>query len=186
MSDSGYSQVPTPMRPVAVPHRPGPSALKTILIFVAILIGLGMIEAGILAYGIYEVAKGAHRDADRAITIPLPEGSITDGTNQTFTASDLGIAIYPRATQQFGGMRMTVAGKSMVTVKILTHDSPDKVMEFYKDQAGPNAQIMTSGSGGLITMKGATNSVTVNITQSASENGGQTQITIVNTTGVSN
>jgi hypothetical protein len=69
----------------------------------------------------------------------------------------------------------------MITANFLTPDSPDKVIAFYKDKAGPNAQTMTTGAGGMITMQNGASSVTVTVTQSASENNGETQITIVNT-----
>jgi len=78
---------------------------------------------------------------------------------------------------------MTIAGKTMVTASFLTPDSPDKVIAFYKDKAGPNAQTMTTGAGGMITMQNGANSVTVTVNQSASENNGETQITIVNSSG---
>ena len=80
---------------------------------------------------------------------------------------------------------MTIGSKSMVTANFLTPDSPDKVMAFYKGLAGPNAQVMSTGSGGMITMQSGSNSVTVTVNQSSSENNGETQITIVNTTSTS-
>ena len=71
----------------------------------------------------------------------------------------------------------------MVTANFLTPDSPDKVIAFYKDKAGPNAQVMSTGAGGMITTQNGSNSVTVTVSQSASENNGETQITIVNSSG---
>lgn len=192
MSAPGNSQVPQPgsFQPVpppvgAPPPKSGSSAVKIILIIVGIFVGLGIIAAGVVGYGIYRVAKSVHKDANGEIVVNTPKGSITANSNENFTASDLGIAIYPGATQAKGGLRMTIAGKSMVTANFLTPDSPDKVMTFYKDQVGPNAQIMSSGAGGMITMQNGSNSVTVTVTQSANENNGETQITIVNTSGIS-
>ncbi|MGB8029023.1 MAG: hypothetical protein WCF30_05085 [Terracidiphilus sp.] len=192
MSDPTNSQVPQPgsFQPVpppvgAPPPKSGSSALKIILIIVGIFVGLGIIGAGIIGYGVYRVAHSIHKDANGEITINTPKGAISANPNQTFTASDLGIAIYPGATQGKGGLRMTIGSKSMVTANFLTPDSPDKVMAFYKGLAGPNAQIMSTGTGGIITMQSGSNSVTVTLTQSASENNGETQITIVNTTGTS-
>jgi hypothetical protein len=194
MADPNSSQVPPPgsFQPVPTPHgappapygapppKTGPSALKVILIVLAILVGLGMIGAGIVAYGVYRVAKSVHKDADGNITVNTPKGTFTANTSDTFTASDLGIAIYPGATQGKGGLRMNIAGKSMVSANFLTPDSPDKVVAFYKDKAGPNAQTMSTGNGAIITLESDSNSITVTIMQSASENNGQTQITIVN------
>jgi hypothetical protein len=164
----------------APPPKSGPSALKIILIILAVFVGLGIIGAGIIGYGVYRVAKTVHKDADGNITVNTLKGTFTANASDTFTASDLGIAIYPGATQGKGGLRMTIAGKSMVSANFLTPDLPDKVIAFYKDKAGPNAQTMTTGNGGIITMQNGSNSITVTIMQSASENNGQTQITIVN------
>ena len=186
------SQVPQPgsFQPVpppvgAPPPKSGSSAVKIILIVLAVFFGLGIIGAGIVGYGIYRVAKSVHKDANGEITINTPKGAITENPNQTMTASDLGIAIYPGATQGKGGLRMTIGSKSMVTANFLTPDSPDKVMTFYKGLAGPNAQTMSTGDGGIITIQNGSNSVTVTVNQSASENNGETQITIVNTTSTS-
>jgi hypothetical protein len=190
MSDSTSSQVPPPgsFQPVpppvgAPPPKSGSSALKIILIILAVFVGLGIIGAGIVAYGVYRVAHSIHKDANGNITVSTPKGTISANSSETFTESDLGIAIYPGATQGKGGLRMTIAGKTMVTANFLTPDSPDKVIAFYKDKAGPNAQVMTTGAGGMITMQNGSNSVTVTVSQSASENNGETQITIVNSSG---
>ncbi|MGA2906728.1 MAG: hypothetical protein ABSE36_03420 [Terracidiphilus sp.] len=192
MSDPTNSQAPQPgsfqpvQQPVgAPPPKSGSSAVKIILIIVGVIFFLGLIVAGIVGYGIYRVAHSIHKDANGEITINTPKGAISANPDQTFTASDLGIAIYPAATQGKGGLRMTIGSKSMVTANFLTPDSPDKVMAFYKGLAGPNAQTMSTGSGGIITMQSSTNSVTVTVAQSPNENNGETQITIVNTTGTS-
>ena len=196
MSDSTNSQVPQPapqpgsFQPVpppvgSPPPKSGSSAVKIILIIVGVIFFLGLVVAGIVGYGIYRVAHSIHKDANGQITINTPKGAISENPNETMTASDLGIAIYPGATQGKGSLRMTIGGKSMVTANFLTPDSPDKVFAFYKDKAGPNAQIMSTGDGGIITIQNGSNSVTVTVNQSASENNGETQITIVNTTGAS-
>lgn len=190
MADPTSSQVPPPgsFQPVpqpvgAPPPKSGSSALKIILIILAVFVGLGVVVAGIVGYGIYRVAHSIHKDAGGNITVTTPKGTITANSSETFTESDLGIAIYPGATQRKGGLRMTIAGKTMVTASFLTPDSPDKVIAFYKDKAGPNAQTMTTGAGGMITMQNGANSVTVTVNRSASENNGETQITIVNSSG---
>jgi len=195
MADPTSSQAPPPgsfqpvPQPVGAPPvgtppaKSGSSALKIILIILAVFVGLGIVVAGIVGYGIYRVAHSIHKDANGNITVTTPKGTISANSSETFTESDLGIAIYPGATQGKGGLRMTIAGKTMVTANFLTPDSPDKVIAFYKDKAGPNAQVMSTGAGGMITTQNGSNSVTVTVSQSASENNGETQITIVNSSG---
>ncbi len=190
MADSTSSQVPQPgsFQPVpqpvgAPPPKSGSSAVKIILIILGIFVGLGIIVGGIVAYGVYRVAHSIHKDANGNITVTTPKGTFTANSSGTFTAADLGIAIYPGATQGKGGLRMNIAGKSMVSANFLTTDSPDKVFAFYKDKAGPNAQIMGTGTGGIITMQSGSSSITVTVAQAASEHDGETQITIVNTSG---
>jgi hypothetical protein len=190
MADSSSSQVPQPgsFQPVpqpvgAPPPKSGSSAVKIILIIVGIFVGLGIIVSGIVAYGVYRVAHSIHKDANGNITVTTPKGTITANSSDTFTAADLGIAIYPGATQGKAGLRMNIAGKSMVTANFLTPDSPDKVMAFYKDKAGPNAQTVTTIAGGTVTIQNGANSISVTVTQAPPPNGNETEFTIVNISG---
>jgi hypothetical protein len=190
MADSPSSQVPQPgsFQPVpqpvgAPPPKSGSSAVKIILIIVGIFVGLVIIVSGIVAYGVYRVAHSIHKDANGNITVTTPKGTITANSSSTLTAADLGIAIYPGATEGKAGLRMNIAGKSMVTANFLTPDSPDKVMAFYEAQAGPNAQTNSTSAGGTISIQNGANSITVTVTQSAMADNGKTQFTIVNISG---
>ncbi len=73
----------------------------------------------------------------------------------------------------------------MVTASYLTTDSKDQVFEFYKTQAGPNAQTMLTDSGGEITVTNGGDSIVVTVTQNPNTNGGKTQIAIVHTANAS-
>ncbi len=190
MPDSTSSQVPQPgsYQPVPQPVGAPPpksgssSAVKIILIILGIFVGLGLIVGSIVAYGVYRVAHSIHKDADGNITVTTPKGTISANSSDTLTAADLGIAIYPGATEGKAGLRMNIAGKSMVTANFLTPDSPDKVMAFYKDKAGPNAQTVTTIAGGTITIQNGANSISVTVTQEPAPNN-KTQFTIVNISG---
>lgn len=184
-SFGGPSQpyTPPPPAPQAVPPPPpkkGSSALKIVLIIVGIFVLIGVIGAGVIGYGIYRVAHAVHKAANGQISLNTPGGTFSANTSNTFTESDLGIAIYPGATQGKGGLRMNIAGKSMVSANFLTSDSKDQVIAFYKDKVGPNAEsIMTDSGAQFVTTASNGDTVTVTVAQNASMNNGQTQITII-------
>jgi len=188
MPDSTANQAPMgatpqpyvpPPAPVPPPQS-GSSALKIILIIVGIFFGLGILAVGVIGYGIYHVAKSVHTGPNGQVSISTPGGTFSANSSNNFTESDLGIAIYPGATQGKGGMRMTIAGKSMITAIYLTSDTEDKVIAFYKDKAGPNAESAATSSGAQYVLTASNgDAVTVTITQSPDSNDGQTQITII-------
>jgi hypothetical protein len=166
----GYPPQPYPPAPytpvVYPPPKKGPSALKIVLIIVAIFVGLGIIGVGIACYGVYKIAKS---------------GNLTTST-QPVTASDLGVALYPGAEQKVN-VRMTVLGKNVLTATFLSSDAKDQVVAFYQNALGPQAQVQTilnetqftlnTGAGGLVTVK---------ISPATSVQGGKTQIVIAHVT----
>jgi hypothetical protein len=161
-----------PYQPVAAPPpKQGSSALKIVLIIVAIFLGIGIIGAGIVGYGVYKFAKAA---------------KISANSSQPVTESDLGVAIYPGAEQGKGTLRMTIAGKSMVTANYLTSDSKDQVMAYYQSNLGPAAQSNTSANGGTFVLnKGSGETVTVTVVQNPSMHEGKTQIVVVHAANAS-
>lgn len=185
-SFGGPSQpfTPPPPPPQAVappPPKKGSSALKIILIIVGIFVAIGVIGVSVVGYGIYRVAHAIHKDATTGqISIETPKGTVSANTSSTFSESDLGIAIYPGAAQGKGGLRMNIAGKSMVSANFFTSDSKDQVIAFYKDKVGPSAQsIMTDNGAQFVTAADNGDTVTVSIAQIAGMNDGKTQITII-------
>lgn len=188
MSDSSVNQPPlgappqpyTPPPAAAPPPKSGSNALKIILIILGVFVLLGVLVAGVIGYGVYRVAHSIHKDANGQVSINTPGGTFSANTSDTFTESDLGIAIYPGATQGKGGMRMNIAGKSMVTAIFLTSDSQDQVVAFYKDKIGPNAETVTTSNGAqFVSTTSNGDALTVTITQSPDANEGKTQITII-------
>jgi hypothetical protein len=170
---------PVPLPFGAPPPKSGPSALKIILIIVCVFVGLGMIGAGVIGYGVWRIAHSVHKSANGDVTISTSEGTLTANGTEKFTESDLGIPIYPGAAQGEGGVRMKIAGRTMVTANYLTADPKDKVLAFYKDKAGANAENIMTDTGGVITLTKDSDSITVTVQQSPDENHGKTQITIV-------
>jgi hypothetical protein len=176
--------VVAPAQPVAVPVKSGSSALKIILIILAVFIGLGILGVGTFSYFVWRVAHAVHVSGSGSdVTIHTPGGSLTANTTQTYTAADLGTDIYPGATSGKGSMRMSMPTGSVVTAVYVTSDSKDQVLAFYKSKFGSDASIFDSQDGTVINVnKGQNESVVVTITKGSSEYEGKTQIAIVHTT----
>ncbi len=174
-SVQSYATPVTPYAPTIAPYatatyagqKQGPSALKIVLIVVGIFVGLGLIGVGFLSYGVYKVMKSSN---------------ITASTRQV-TEADLGVPIYPGAEQGQASVRMTIAGKNMLTANFLTPDSREQVIAFYKSNLGPDARATTSFNGESFTLdRGAGELVAVSVTEQPGGIGGKTQIVIMHAT----
>lgn len=177
---------PPPQQPVdAPPPKPRSQALKAVVIFFAVLIGLGAIGGGVLSYVFSHIAQSVNtgssdQSAPAAKNTPAP--TMTAESSDKFTESDLGIAIYPGAEAGEGGMRMDMGGKTLVSAFFLTQDSKEQVIAFYKDRVGPIAQMMMTTKGTEFILNNNTgDSVTVTIQQTPGVDQGKTQIAIVHT-----
>ena len=171
-------------QPAAPPAKSGSSAVKIILIIVAICVGLGILGAGVFGFAVWRIAHAVRvSGSGNQSTVSIPgAGTITANANETFTASELGADIYPGAQSGQGSMRMTLPTGSMITAVYVTSDSKDQVLSFYKARMGSAASIIDTADGAIITLpKGEQESVMVTITAKSSQNNGKTQIAIVHT-----
>jgi hypothetical protein len=162
----------------------GGSALKIILIVIGVFVALGILGASIFAYTIWRATRGIHVDSNGdKVSISTPGGTISTDASKTFSSSDLGVDPYPGATNGHGGSKMDTPSGSLTTSILLTSDSKDKVVTFYKDKLGSAASVFNLPTGAMISAK-KPNHESVMITVSAasgSDNGGKTQITIIHT-----
>jgi hypothetical protein len=165
------------------PAKSGGSAVKIILIIVAVIVGLGLIGVGVAGYTVYRVSRAIHGNGTtNTMTITTPEGKVNLNTNETYSASDLGTDIYPGAQSIHGGMRMELPTGSMVTGVFVTSDSKDQVVAFYKTKFGSGASTFDTSDGAILTLpKGQQESVMVTITAKPSQNDGKTKVVIVHT-----
>ena len=170
--------------PAAAPAQSGGSALKIILIILAVVVGLGILGMGAVGFFAWRVAHAIHVSGNGSdVTINTPGGSLSANPSETYTAADLGTDIYPGAISGKGSMRMSLPTGSMVTAIYLTGDTKDQVLAFYKEKFGSEASIYDSSDGTVLTVnKGEQENVVVTITKGASDNEGKTQIAIVHTT----
>jgi hypothetical protein len=165
----------------AAPVKSGPSALKIILIIVAVIFGMGVLGLGALGYFAYRVAKSAHVDEKNG-TVSMNGFGMNMNSADNLTAADLGVDIYPGAEQEKGGVKMTIAGTSSVVGKFATSDSKDAVFAFYRDKLGADATTFNfANSATLSQKKSDQETVTVTIRPSSSPGEGKTQISIQHT-----
>ena len=176
-----------PAQPVAVPPPPkqGNSALKIVLIIVAVFVGLGILGASAFGYFMWRVAHAIHVASEsHTVTVNSPTGgSFSANTGGNYTSAELGTDVYPGAQSGKGGMRMTLPSGSMVSAVYLTSDSKDQVTAFYKSRFGSGASSFDAPTGTILTVnKSPQESVVVTITPGSGDNQGKTQISIVHTT----
>lgn len=171
-------------QPFAPPPSSGTSAVKIILIIVAIVVGLGIIGVGAFGFMAWRIARSVHVSGPNGeVSISTPGGSITANPNESYSASDLGTDIYPGAQSAKGGMRLTLPTGTSVTAVYVTPDSKDKVVSFYKDKFGSQASVFDSSNSAMLTVeKSKQETVMVTVTPNSSEHDGKTQITIIHTT----
>jgi len=176
---------PFPMQPVpAGPRKSGMSATKIVLIVVACFLVLGAIVIGVIGAGVWYIVKSTHTDSNGQVSMKLPFGSVRTIPFDQITESDLGIAIYPGAEPGKSAVRTETSAFTQLSAFFLTADSADKVIAFYKEKAGPGAQVMTLPFGGTqFAVPGqAGTSIQVTITQRTNATVGKTRIQITRST----
>jgi hypothetical protein len=166
--------------PTAVPGKSGGGVLKTILIVVAVIVGLGILGLGAIGFIGYRIVKNTHVDSSGRVTMNTPAGSIVTTPVENVNASDLGVDIYPGAQSTHGGMRTEMPNSSGVTGVYLTSDSPDQVLAFYKSKLGSAATVVSLfGHTGVSLKMGSNESVQVTIFSDSRLHDGKTVITIM-------
>lgn len=167
--------------PMAAPARGGSSAVKIVLIIVAVFVGLGLIGASVVGFAVWRVARAVHVHSNRGeFSMNTPSGKISAHSASNFTADELGTDIYPGAQSVAGGMKMNLPTGSMVTGIFVTTDSKDAVRDFYKAKLGADASIFDTGDGAVISVnKSSDEHVMVTVSARENENDGKTKIVIV-------
>jgi hypothetical protein len=183
---------PTYGKPPAVgvyapPPKSGGGALKIILIVIAVVVGLGVIAVGTIAFMGWRVAKSITVDNKGNGTISLPGvGAISTGKNVDVSAADLGVPLYPGAIAGEGGMRMTLPTGSVMTAVYDTSDPVTSVVAFYKGKLGANESDIDTANGSVLTSgsEGANGKSGIEITvgPGTGNNSGKTQFVVMHTT----
>jgi len=168
---------------MAPPPSGGNTAVKVILIVVAIFVGLGILGAGLFGFAVWRVARAVHQSRNGELSMSTPSGAISANSATSFTADELGTDIYPGAEPTTGGMKMSLPGGSMVTGVFLTSDSKDAVRDFYKSKLGLSTSVFESQAGWMLSIaKSPQDHLMITVSVDPSENKGKTKIVIVHTT----
>jgi zinc ribbon protein len=175
---SAYAQ------PVAVPAKGGGnSALKVVLIIVAVFVGLGILSVCAVMFGIWRVSKAVHVSSNGGVTVSTPTGTMTAGNAGSVSASDLGVDIYPGATQQQGAVKVSTPNGTAITAAYTTNDSLDKVVDFYKGKLGSSASVFQSDKSAVLSETSDDKKSSVMVTIATEASNGQTKIAILHSTG---
>lgn len=181
---STYTPPPPAYTAVGTPQQTsGNSAVKIILIIVAVFVGLGILSVCGIMFGIYRVSKAVHvSNNGSAVELTTPGGTFSAG-DTAVSPSDLGIDLYPGANQQKGAVRISTPKGSTVTAVFETGDSLDKVLSWYKDKLGSGASVYQSDKSAVLTMADDTKKTSVMVTISNEDNDGKTKIAIMHSVG---
>lgn len=176
-----------PPQAIGAQSKSGSTAIKIVLIVLAIFVGLGILVASFIGFAVWRVSRSIHLNGSNGqVSVQTPGGLITTNRSATYSASELGADLYPGAQSTPGGMRMDLPTGSMVSASFVTSDSKDAVVNFYKGKFGSDASVFDAADSAVISVnKGPQDSVVVTVTSKPSENDGKTKIVILHTKGKS-
>ena len=156
----------------------GSGALKVILIVVGVIVLLGILSLGSVAFFAWRIAQHAHvRQDGNNVKVETPFGNVETTQDPHDAARNLGVEIYPGAeVLKDGSASATFAGVHTASVSSESTDSVDKVASFYKGKF-PNAMVTSSDAGRCTIIANDRKSmITINI----EAEGGKTKIQITN------
>ena len=174
-------QVPAGQAPAAA--APSSGALKIVLIIVGVLVGLGLLSAVAVMFGIWRISKSVHVDQSGGVTISTPGGKFSAGgtSGAHLTESEVGAPIYPGAIAEEGGFKLGAESGSMATYVFKTSDSVQQVLAFYRDKFGPKTSVIETPQGAMVTAaKNDNEGIMVTIAHDQGED--KTSITITHAT----
>lgn len=182
---SGTVPVATPSTsttaPSAAPAQGG-SALKVILIVVAVIVALGIVGIGTLSFVAWRIARHTRvEERNGNVRVESPFGTVVESTtNPDDAAKNLGIDLYPGARLLKGNAaNVSVAGIHTVAAEFESDDSVDKVAAFYQSKF-PQATVSTKHTDHTtIISTDNKNLITINIEAEA----GKTRIKVANVSG---
>jgi hypothetical protein len=162
---------------------PSSGALKIVLIIVGCIVGLGMLGAVAVMFGLWRISKSVRVDQSGGVTITTPGGKFSTGNTSGahLSETEVGAPIYPGAVAEEGGFKLGAESGSMATYVFKTSDSVQQVLAFYRDKFGPKTSVIETPQGGIVTAAKNDNEG-IMVTVGRNENEDKTSIAITHTT----
>ncbi|MGC2181966.1 MAG: zinc ribbon domain-containing protein [Terriglobales bacterium] len=135
----------TPAALTPAPPQKSSSALKVILIVVAVLVVLGIMAIGTVSFIGYRIAKRSRiHNENGNVRVETPFGTVNTSNDPDEAARNLGIDLYPGAEVVKGTTsNMTMGAMHTATADFETSDPVSTVGEFYKSRL-PNANVVSN------------------------------------------
>jgi len=139
---------PAPAVPSAPPVAAAPaqssSALKIILIIVAVVVGLGILAAGTVGFFAWRIARSTHvTQRDGEVKVETPFGTVESTNDPNEAAHNVGVDLYPGATVVKGTTaNMTFGSTHTAAADFDSDDPPNAVIDYYRSRY-PNANVST-------------------------------------------
>ena len=162
---------------------PSSGTAKVVLIIVGVIVGLGMLTAVAVMFGLWRISRSVHVDRAGGMTITTPAGKFSSGRTSTahLSESEVGAPIYPGAVAEEGGFKLGGDSGTMATYVFKTSDSVQQVLAFYRDKFGPKTSVVETPQGGIVTAAKNDNEG-VMVTVGRNDNEDKTSITITHAT----
>ena len=135
-----------PAFPTPAPGAPQKSsALKIILIVVAVIVVFGILAIGAFSFLAYRIARHSRvHNENGNVRVETPFGTVNTTTDPNEAARNLGIDSYPGAEVVKGTTSdMTMGNMHTASADFETSDPVATVAEFYKSKV-PNANVVSS------------------------------------------
>jgi hypothetical protein len=172
---------PTGAAAPAQPQAGSSGALKTILIVIAVLVGLFLLAGIAVSWGIWRVAHNTRIHSDKnGARVETPFGTVESSNDSAHAIKDLGVDTYPGAKVLPGGASVNFGGMRTATAEFETSDSPDKVDAFYRGRfPGANINVSDQNQHTIVVGSPDQRMITINI----EPRGNMTHIQISNIRG---
>ena len=171
------------LAPAPAVTAPSSGTVKVVLIIIGVIVGLGMLTAVAVMFGLWRISRSVHVDRAGGMTITTPAGKFSSGRTSTahLSESEVGAPIYPGAVAEEGGFKLGGDSGTMATYVFKTSDSVQQVLAFYRDKFGPKTSVVETPQGGIVTAAKNDNEG-VMVTVGRDDNEDKTSITITHAT----